>query len=159
MISLYNNAMRFIITYTDYKYEEIHNLNINHMFNVNSTDQLKSQSLSNYTPFIETQNKQTRSYEICKNIHKYTDDNGNNNYRINLISLMDTNNKCNKNRKLNNICDSLFVNVLHSDIKDHKLTVHLDEAILKKYETANIPNGDIIIQIYDKLSIFDQIYQ
>ena len=70
---------------------------------------------------------------------------------------MDTSNKCNKNHKLNNICDSLFVNVLHSDIKDHKLTVHLDEAILKKYETANIPSGDIIIQIYDKLSIFDQI--
>lgn len=149
--------MRFIITYTDYKHEEIHNLNINHIFNVKSTDQLKSQSLSNYTPFIETQNKQTRSYDIGKDIHKYTDNNGNNNYRINLISLMN-NNKCNKSRKLNNICDSLFVNVLQSDIKDRKLTVHLDEDILKKYETANIPNYDMFIQIYDKHSIFDRIY-
>ena len=149
--------MRFIITYTDYKYQEIHNLNITHSFNVKSTDQLKMLPMCNYNPFIETQNKQTMAYEIGKDIYKYNDDNGNNNYRINLISLMDTSNKCNKNRKLNNICDSLFVNVLNSDIKDHKLTVHLDEAILKKYETANIPSGDIIIQIYDKLSIFDQI--
>ena len=150
--------MRFIITYTDYKYEEIHNLIINHIFNVTSRGELKSSSLNKYKPCVEIQDKQTRSYDIGKYIHKYIDDNGNTNYRINLISLMNTNNKCNKNRKLNNICASLFVNVLQSDIKDHKLTVHLDEDTLKKYEAANIPNGDIVIQIYDKHSIFDRIY-
>ena len=71
---------------------------------------------------------------------------------------MNSDNKYNKNRKLNNICDSLFVNILQSDIKDHKLTVHLDEDVLKKYETAKIPNDDIYIQIYDKHGVFDRIY-
>ena len=52
--------MRFVITYTDYKCQEIHNLNINHIFNVKSTDQLKSSSLSKYKPIIETPNKLTR---------------------------------------------------------------------------------------------------
>jgi hypothetical protein len=150
--------MRFVITYTDYKCQEIHNLNINHIFNVKSTDQLKSSSLSKYKPIIETPNKLTRYYDIGTNIHKYTDGNGNTNYRINLISLMNSDNKYNRNRKLNNICDSLFVNILQSDIKDHKLTVHLDEDVLKKYETAKIPNDDIYIQIYDKHGVFGRIY-
>lgn len=148
--------MKFIITYTDYKSEEIHNLRINHNFPIKSTDQIKvSTTLHRYNPFIENQNKQTRSYNIGNDIHKYTDNNGNNNYKVNLISLMNTDNK---NRKLNNICDSLFVNILQSDIKDRKLTVHLDEDVLKKYELANIPNDDIYIQIYDKHCVFERIY-
>lgn len=153
--------MRFIITYTDYKYERIHNLNINHIFNVNSKDKSKPLSLRKYNTFIETPHKLIMSYNIGTDIHKYIDDDCNNNYRINLISTMynsKTIKESKSDRIINNICDTLFVNVLESDISLHKLSVQIDEDVLENYKLTNVPNYDIYIQIYDKHSIFDRSY-
>lgn len=154
----YNNNMRFIITYTDYKYEEIHNLIINHSFNVKSEDQSSPVLLRKYNPFIFTRDKVTLSYNVATDIHKYQDDLGNNNYKINLIPLINNSSKGKIMRVINNICGALFVNVLESDIEHHKLNVRMDEDILEKYDCATIPrSGNIYIQIYDKQSIFDKI--
>jgi len=75
--------MRFIITYTDYKYQRIYNLNVNHIFNQKSTDASNAKPLlCNYTPFAEIQSKITKTYDVGKEIQKYTDENGNNNLGI-----------------------------------------------------------------------------
>ena len=154
--------MRFIITYTDYKSQRIHNLTINRIFNLKNVDtSFTTPLLCKYPSHIERQpnlTKLTKTYDIGDTIQNYTDDNGNTNYRINLISQI-YNSKTNKTDIIiNNICDALFVNVLESDISLHKLSVQLDEDVLENYNLTNVPNYDIYIQIYDKHSIFDRIY-
>ena len=155
--------MRFIITYTDYKYQRIYNLNVNHIFNQKSTDASNAKPLlCNYTPFAEIQSKITKTYDVGKEIQKYTDENGNNNYRIGLIPTNHSSNTMNDSkidRIINNICNALYVNILESDIKNQKVTICLDEEVLNRYNLTNVPdNENIYLQIYDKNSVFERIY-
>jgi nitrogen regulatory protein PII len=155
--------MKFIITYTDYKYQRIYNLNVNHIFNQKYIDASGTKSLLyNYKHFAETQSKITKTYDIGKGIQKYTHENGINNYRVDLIPNNHNSNTMNDSkmdRIINKICNALYVNVLESDIKNHKLTICLDEEVLNRYNLRNVPDNETIyIQIYDKSSVFDRIY-
>ncbi len=149
--------MRFIITYTDYKYQRIRTLNINHNLK-NISPRMSCSLSSNYNTITEKQPKINKSFDICDKISKYIDETGNNNYRIDLIPHAYIGKQNRMDILTNNICNTIFVNILESDITAQILTAKIDEDMLEKYNITNIPNIDIEIQIYDKNSVFDRIY-
>ena len=100
--------------------------------------------------------KINRSFYLSKDVQKYTDDNGYVNYKIELIPQLKKK-QSDMELLITNICDTLFINILESDVINNKLTVMIDHNKMKSFNDVSVPNIDIEIQIYDTNNIFNHI--
>lgn len=167
--------MIFIITYSNFKTRKIYTSNIHHMFknvetetsseatsdmisNFKSNDNIYKNKYKNKYKIHRTgYQKVDRSFHLSQDIQKYIDDNGYVNYKIELIPQTNTKKHSDMELLINNICNTLFINILESDVINNKLTVRIDHDKMKSFNDVSVPNIDIEIQIYDTTNIFDHI--
>jgi hypothetical protein len=152
--------MKFIITYSNFKAQQIYTSNIHYTFKSIMTTQLDiSENTYQYVKkYTHYNNRICKALNLNKHIEKYSDTNGITNYKIELI-LQDDNKKKYSDEELliNNICETLFINILESDVIHNKLNIMIDHDKIKLFHKYNVPNIDIDIQIYDTNNIFDEI--
>jgi hypothetical protein len=112
-----------------------------------------------------------REFALSDTIHEYKDNNGNINYRIDLLLLL-SKRKCSKVEKcINKLCSTMVMNVLenHHDYNNDddnddddnydKITFMIDEEKMKSYIGLDVANQDITIFviIHDNIGIANRI--
>lgn len=152
--------MRFNITYTDYKDQNI----ITSFFKYNIKNEMdnKKEGMYKKNKTIDTD----REFELSDKIIGYTDINDDKNYRIDLLLQLPYRKYGKIEKRLNQICSALYMNVLENSnnqidkitfmIDDEKLHIldkmgyKLDDSIM--YDVTNIS-----INIYDNIGIIERI--
>jgi hypothetical protein len=161
--------MRFNITYTDYKDQNI------------ITSFLKydiKNEMNNKKEYIYKKNKvidTNREFKLSDKITGYTDINDYNIYRIDLMLQLPDRKYGKFEKRLNNICSALYMNVLESSnrnidkitfmIDDEKLNIldKLSDNLCDKLDNNpdNIMNThdmmNISVNIYDNIGIIERI--
>jgi hypothetical protein len=157
--------MRFNITYTDYKDQNIitsfFKYDIKHKINKINNNH-KKEDLYEKKCSIDV----NKEFKLSDIISEYEDNNGNKNYKIDLLLQLPYR-KYNKEEKyLNKICSSIYMNVLENSNNDiDKITFMIDDKKLNILDKLSDNlcdkldnNPDNIMNTHDMMNISVNIY-
>ena len=149
--------MRFNITYTDYKNQNITSYFLT--YRMNNEVKISIQDSMNYKMKMAIDT--TRTFVLSDSINEYKDENGNIYYNIGLIQQLSKQKYSKKEKKINKICDCLYIHISKNidDDNYNKMTFLVDEDKIHSLFDADKPIPDMIysINIYDRIGIINRI--
>jgi hypothetical protein len=160
--------MRFNVTYTDYKDQNIITSFFKYNIKCDINNNSKKEGLYKKKYSIDV----NKEFKLSDTISEYEDNNGNKNYKIDLLLHLPYRKYHKEEKYLNKICSSIYMNVLeNSDNHIDKITFMIDDEKLRILDNLNdnLNNKlDIImyelddmtgisVNIYDNIGIVDRI--
>ena len=155
--------MRFNITYTDYKDQNIITSFLKYNIK-NETNNKKEEDM--YKKYKNIDTDTDKEFELSDKIIVYTDINDDKNYRIDLLLQLPYRKYGKNEKRLNQICSALYMNVLeNSNNQIDKITFMIDHEKLQVSDNIDYKLDDSImydvtnisINIYDNIGIIGRI--
>ena len=146
--------MRFNVTYADYKDQNI--VTSFFKYNIkNKVDIIHCKTICKKNNIIDT----NKEFKISDTITEYKDNNGDTNYRLELLLQLPNRKYGKKEKKLNKICSTIYMNVLENHESNNKITLIIDEEKLDIFDKIDniLYDMDVSINIYDNIGLVERI--